>query len=59
MFFIAHYKTAENSPRRFLRTLNESVLTIRIAALVLAYKLYRNPRIPATRHSEAAITFIK
>ena len=40
MFFIAHYKTAENSPRRFLRTLNESVLTIRIAALVLAYKLY-------------------
>ncbi len=38
-FFIVHYKTAENFPRRFLRTLNESVLTIRIAALVLAYKL--------------------
>ena len=39
MFFIARYKTAENFPRRFLRTLNESVITIRIAALVLAYKL--------------------
>jgi hypothetical protein len=39
MFFIARYKTAENLRRRLLRTLNESVLTIRIAALVLAYKL--------------------
>jgi len=39
MFFIARYKTAENFPRRLLRTLNESVLRIRIAALVLAYKL--------------------
>ena len=39
MFFIARSKTEENFPRRLLGTLNESVLTIRIAALVLAYKL--------------------
>ena len=38
-FFIARYKTAENFPKRLLGILNESVLTIRIAALVLAYKL--------------------
>ena len=39
MFFIARYETAENFPKRLLGILNESVLTIRIAALVLAYKL--------------------
>jgi len=38
-FFIARYKTEENFSRRLLGILNESVLTIRIAALVLAYKL--------------------
>ena len=39
MFFITRYKTAKNFPKRLLGILNESVLTIRIAALVLAYKL--------------------
>lgn len=38
-FFITCYKTAKNFPKRLLGILNESVLTIRIAALVLAYKL--------------------
>ena len=38
-FFIARYKTEENLPRRLLGILNESVLTICIAALVLVYKL--------------------
>jgi len=39
MFFIARYKTAQNFPRRVLGILNESVVMIRIAALVLVYKL--------------------
>jgi len=39
MFFIARYKTVKNFPKRLLGILNESVLTIRIAAVVLAYKL--------------------
>ena len=38
-FFIASYKTAKNFPRRLLGILNESARTIRIAAIVLAYKL--------------------
>jgi hypothetical protein len=39
MFFIARYKIAKNFPKRLLGILNESVLTIRIAAIVLVYKL--------------------
>jgi hypothetical protein len=39
MFFIACYKTVKNFPKRLLGILNESVLTIRIAAIVRVYKL--------------------
>jgi hypothetical protein len=37
--FHRRYKTVKNFPKRLLGILNESALTIRIAAIVLVYKL--------------------
>jgi len=59
MFFIARYKTAKNFPRRLLGILTESVRTIRLQRSSWRTSCSRNPRMPATRHSEAAITFMK
>ena len=58
MFFITRYKTAKNFPKRLLGILNESYSRSALQRSSWCSSCSRNPRIPATRHSEAAITFM-